>query len=100
MSVTYNKLRSPKEKNFRVLAGEKTQPGLAMYAYNKKTNYNLDCIKRSVASRLREVTLCPPLVHTHETPPAILHSALGPQHKKPVGVVPEEEHQRPGAPLL
>lgn len=98
MSVLYNKLRSPKKKDFRVLASGKIQLGLATYAYNQKSISNLDYIKRSVASRLTEVTLLPPQVH--ETPPATLHSSPGLQHKKPVGVVPEKEHQRPGAPHL
>ncbi|KAJ7401879.1 rna-directed dna polymerase from mobile element jockey-like [Pitangus sulphuratus] len=69
----------------------------------QKDNCILSCIKSSVASRSSEVIL--PLC-SGETPPRLLHLALGSSTQEghwPVRVSPEEGHQddqRDGAPLL
>ena len=75
---------SPEEKDLGVLVDEKLnmtwQPALAA----QKANRILGCIKRSVASRSREVIL--PLC-SHETPPGALRPAQ--QRHGPVRVGPE-----------
>jgi len=69
----------------------------------QKANRILNCIKRSMASRLREVILT---LYSGETPPGVLCPALEPsaqERHRPVGAGPEEGHKndlRAGAPLL
>jgi len=68
----------------------------------QKANHILGCIKRSMASRLREVVLplCTTLVRPHLES---CNPALEPERHGCVGVGPEEGHkndQRAGAPLL
>jgi len=70
---------------------------------DRKDNHILGCLKRSVASRSREVIL--PLC-SGETPPGVLHPALEPSAQErhgPVRAGLEEGHKkdpRAGAPLL
>ncbi|KAJ7419584.1 hypothetical protein BTVI_24840 [Pitangus sulphuratus] len=65
----------------------------------------LGCIKRSTASRSREAIASAPL-HSHETPPGVLHSVLGPptqEGHEALEASPEKGHrddQGAGASLL
>ena len=91
---------SPEEKDLEVSVDERYSmiiseryggPQCALIA--QKTNWILGCIKRSVASRSREVIL--PLCSC-ETPPGVLHPLVGPQKQegyKTVGVGPKEGHK-------
>ena len=66
---------SPAGKNLRVLVDGKLTMSQQCALAAQKANCILGCIKRRVASRLREVIL--PL-YSHETPPGALCLTLGP----------------------
>jgi len=95
---------SPEQKDLRILVGEKSDMNWQCALAAQKANCILACRKRSMASRLREVTfpLCSALVRPH------LGSCIhlwSPQHRKDMdlGAGPEEGHkngQRDGKPLL
>ncbi|PKU42273.1 rna-directed dna polymerase from mobile element jockey-like [Limosa lapponica baueri] len=94
---------SPEEKDLGLLVDEKLDINWHCMLAAQKANRILGCIKRSVASRSREVIL--PL-HSGETSPGVLCPALesSPQEGHgPVGTGPAEGHeddQRAGASLL
>ncbi|GAB0185963.1 cAMP-dependent protein kinase inhibitor alpha [Grus japonensis] len=70
---------SPEEKDLGVLTDEKLNMSWQCVLAAQKANRILGCMKRSMASRSREVILPPaPLLHSLETPPGLLCSALGP----------------------
>ena len=64
---------SPAKKDLGVQVDEKLNMSLQGALAAQKANCLLSCIKRSMASRLREVIL-----RSCETPPGVLHPALQP----------------------
>ncbi|PKU48087.1 rna-directed dna polymerase from mobile element jockey- hypothetical protein [Limosa lapponica baueri] len=94
---------SSEEKGLGMLVDEKLNMSWQCALAAQKANHILGCIKRSVASRSREVIM--PL-HSHETPPGVLHPALessAQERHGPVGVGTKEGHkddQKDGASLL
>ncbi|GAB0188267.1 hypothetical protein GRJ2_001292000 [Grus japonensis] len=96
---------SPEEKDLGVLVDKKLNMSRQCALAAQKANHILGYIKRSVASRLREVIL--PFHSTlMRPPPGVQCPALGSPVQKghgPVEASPEEGHrddQRDGAPLL
>ncbi|PKU45564.1 hypothetical protein llap_4138 [Limosa lapponica baueri] len=77
---------SPEEEDLRVLVDEKLSMSRQCALTAKKDNCVLGCIKRSVASRLRDVilSLYSPLVRPHLKYRVQL---WGPQHKKNMGLL-------------
>jgi len=94
---------SPEENDLGVLVDKKLSMAQQCALAAQKANRILDCIKRSVASRLRDVIL--PLC-SGETPCGVLRPPLKPsaqERHRPVGAGPEKGHkndQRDGTPLL
>ena len=96
---------SPMEKDLGVLVDGKLDTSQECALATWKANCIPGCITRAVASKVRE-EIVHPLLYSYETPPELLHLALGsPAQVKcgAVGLGPEEGHkddQRAGAPLL
>ncbi|KAK4817037.1 LOW QUALITY PROTEIN: hypothetical protein QYF61_026043 [Mycteria americana] len=85
---------SPEEKDLGVLVDEKLDMSQQCVLTALKANHILGCIKRSVASRSREVTL--PLC-SGETPPEYCTQLWGPQYKIDMDLaVPEGGHKNGG----
>jgi len=87
-----------------VLVNEKIYMTQQSILTAQKANPILGCIKRSVASMLREDSA--PLLCSDETPPGVLRPALEPSTQErhgPIGVGPVKGHkkdQRGGTPFL
>jgi len=83
---------SPEEKDLGVLVDEKINKSWQLALAAQKASHMLGCIKRSMASRLREgiLPLCSPLVRTHlEVLRPALESSAQERHRA-VGAGPEE----------
>jgi len=82
--------------------GEKLDMSQQHVLTAQKANRILGCIKRSVASRLREVIL--PLYSAGETSPGVLHADMEfSVQERPVSLLPEKGHKndaRDGTPPL
>ncbi|PKU26725.1 rna-directed dna polymerase from mobile element jockey- hypothetical protein [Limosa lapponica baueri] len=84
---------SPEEKDLGVLVDENLNMSWQCALAAQKVSHILGCIKKSVTSRVREVSL--PLC-SHETPPELLCPALeSPTEEEhgPVGARPEKDHE-------
>ncbi|GAB0208161.1 cAMP-dependent protein kinase inhibitor alpha [Grus japonensis] len=96
---------SSEEKDLGILVDEKLDMSWQCALTAQKANRILGCIKRSMASRLREVIL-PPYSILVRPPPGVFCATPEPSAQErhgPVGAGPEEGHkddQRAGTPLL
>ena len=94
---------SPAERDLGVLIDERLDMSRQCALAAQRANCVLGCIKRSVASRAREVIL---LLCSGETSPGVLRSALEPSAQEghgTVGAGPKEGYRndsKAGAPLL
>ena len=85
---------SPSEKDWGLLVDENLDVSQKCVLAAQKASCNLGCLKRSVASKPREVIL--PL-YCREGPPGVLHPALEPSAQEGYGAVgagPEEGHKK------
>ena len=93
---------SPSGKDLGILVDAKLDMSQQCALAVQKGNSILGCIKRSVASRLREVIL--PLYSAGETSPGVLHADMEfSVQERPVRLLPEKGHKndaRDGTPPL
>jgi len=84
---------SPKEKDLRVLVDENLDMNWQCLLASQKANHILSCIKRSMASRVREgiLPLCSTLVRPHQE--SCVH-VWSPQHRKDMELL-ERVQRRP-----